>query len=75
VDRAALASYQEENDVLMAEMTLKAAYETDVRPLVAEARRRNGGAQQPIQAFRASGYRTAKAAERGDTAYTPPNSL
>ncbi len=75
VDRAALASYQDENDVLMAEMTMKAAYETDVRPLIAEARRRSGGALQPIQAFRASGYRAAKAAERGDTAYTPPDSL
>lgn len=74
VDRTALASYQEENDVLMAEMEMKAAYETDVRPLIAEARRRNGGALQPIQAFRASGYRAAKAAERGDTAYTPPDS-
>ena len=75
VDRAVLASYQDENDVLMAEMTMKAAYETDVRPLIAEARRRNGGALQPIQAFRASGYRAAKDAERGDTAYTPPDSL
>jgi L-rhamnose isomerase/sugar isomerase len=75
VDRAALASYQEENDVLMAEMTMKAAYDTDLRPLIAEARRRNGGALQPIRAFRASGYRAAKAAERGDTAYTPPDSL
>jgi len=75
VDRAVLASYQEENDVLMAEMTMKAAYDTDVRPLIAEARCRNGGALQPIQAFRTSGYRAAKAAERGDTAYTPPDSL
>jgi L-rhamnose isomerase/sugar isomerase len=75
VDRAALASFQEENDVLMAEMTLKAAYETDVRPLIAEARRRNGGALQPIHAFRASGYRAAVDAERGDTAYAPPDSL
>jgi len=59
-----LASYQESGDVLMAERTLKRAYETDVRPLVAEARRRRGGALDPIAAFRASGYRARKAAER-----------
>ena len=59
-----LAAYQESGDVMMAERTLKRAYETDVRPLVAEARRRRGGALDPIAAFRASGYRARKAAER-----------
>ena len=59
-----LASYQESGDVMMAERTLKRAYETDVRPLVAEARRRRGGALDPIAAFRASGYRARKATER-----------
>ena len=48
----------------MAERTLKRAYESDVRPLVAEARRRRDGAIDPIVAFRASGYRARKAAER-----------
>ena len=33
---------------MMAERTLKQAYETDVRPLVAEARRRRGGALDPV---------------------------
>ena len=75
VDRAALDHYQETNDVLMAEKTLKAAYETDVRALVAEVRRRRGGALDPVAAFRASGYRAAKADERAATAYTPPSSL
>jgi L-rhamnose isomerase/sugar isomerase len=54
----------------MAERTLKQAYETDVRPLVAEARRRRGGALDPIVAFRASGYRARKAAERPAVAST-----
>jgi L-rhamnose isomerase/sugar isomerase len=64
VDREALASHQASGDVIMAERTLKRAYETDVRPLVAEARRRRGAALDPVLAFRASGYRAQKAAER-----------
>ena len=75
VDRAALDHYQETNDVLMAEQTLKAAYETDVRPLVAEVRHRRAGALDPVTTFRASGYRAAKADERTAAAYAPPSSL
>lgn len=75
VDRTALTSYQEGNDVLMAEDTLKAAYHTDVAPLVAEARRRNGGAYAPIQTFRTSSYRAQKQQEREVGAYVPPQSL
>lgn len=75
VDREALAHYQETTDVLMAEATLRKAYETDVGPLVAEARRRLGAALDPMAAFRACGYRAAKTAERASTAYAPPQSL
>jgi L-rhamnose isomerase / sugar isomerase len=75
VDHEALAAYQESGDVLMAERTLKDAFETDVRPLVAEARRRAGAALDPVLAFRASGYRARKAAERAAGAYVPPKSL
>jgi L-rhamnose isomerase/sugar isomerase len=75
VRREALAHYQETNDVLMAEQELRRAFETDVAPLVAEARRRQGGALDPIVTFRASGYRQAKAKERTTTAYIPPQSL
>ena len=75
VDREALLAYQDAGDVLMAERTLKDAYETDVRPLVAEARLRAGGAADPVAAFRASGYRQRAAAERGAGAYAPPQSL
>ena len=75
VDRAALAYHQDQNDVLMAERTMQRAYETDVAPLVAEARRRRGGALDPVTTFRASAYRAAKADERTAAAYVPPSSL
>lgn len=75
VDRQALAHYQETNDVVMAEHTLKSAYETDVTALVAEVRRRRGAAIDPVGAFRRSGYRQARSAERTSTAYAPPQSL
>ena len=64
VSHEALAGYQAAGDVIMAERTLKRAYETDVRPLVAESRRRRGGAIDPVLAFRESGYRAQKALER-----------
>jgi L-rhamnose isomerase/sugar isomerase len=75
VDRDALAAYQESNDVLMAEHALKRAYETDVSALVAEARRQQGGALEPIQAFREAGYREKVHSERSSGAYAPPQSL
>ena len=76
VDHAALEVYQNAGDVVMAERILKDAYETDVRPLVAEARLRNGAALDPVAAFRGSGYRAQKAAERSQIAgYAPPRSL
>lgn len=75
VDREALDHYQDQNDVVMAEETLRAAYETDVRPLVGEARRRRGGAVDLIGAFRASGYRQEVARQRARSAYVPPQSL
>src|SRR4029079_12211314 len=60
VDHEALVSHQASGDIIMAERTLKRAYETDVRPLVSEARRRRGGAVDPMLAFRSSGYRARK---------------
>jgi L-rhamnose isomerase/sugar isomerase len=64
VDRKALLGYQEANDALMATQTLKAAYRTDVEPILARARLRSGGAIDPVAAYRASGYRKKIAAER-----------
>lgn len=64
VDRAALAAAQNANDVMGAHRLLKQAFITDVSPLLAEARRRAGGALAPIETYRAAGYRAAKAKER-----------
>ncbi|MDB4915414.1 MAG: Xylose isomerase protein barrel [Gemmatimonadetes bacterium] len=64
VQHAVLSGFQDSGDVIMAERTLKRAFEADVRPLVAEARRRRGGAIDPVGAFRESGYRARVAAER-----------
>ena len=63
VDRARLAECQQRNDALGATQVLKEAYETDVRPLLAEARLRAGGAFDPLAAYRASGWRR-RCAER-----------
>jgi L-rhamnose isomerase/sugar isomerase len=75
IDREALTQYQESNDVLMAEMTLKAAYETDVEPLIAEARRRGNGAINPIASFRSSKYRALVTRDRPAAVYAAPQSL
>lgn len=75
VDRDRLRECQESNDVIMAERALIEAYETDVRPLTAEARLLSGGALDPIGAFRASGYRDGVARARTASAYVPPRSL
>ncbi len=75
VDRVMLAEFQQANDVMMAERTLAEAYETDVRPLTAEARLRSGGALDPIGAFRESGYRDNVARTRCASGYVPPQSL
>jgi L-rhamnose isomerase / sugar isomerase len=64
VNRKELTFAQDQNDVLQAHRMLKAAFNTDVSPILAEARRRKGGALLPIETYRASGYRKAKAAER-----------
>ena len=64
VDRAALQKAQEAGDVLAAYRVLQAAYETDVRPLLAEFRVRQGRDPDPIAAFRASGYAERVARER-----------
>lgn len=63
VDATRLAECQERNDPLLALQTLKEAYETDVGPILAEARRRSGGAIDPVATYRACGHR-ARCAER-----------
>jgi L-rhamnose isomerase/sugar isomerase len=67
VDRNALAALQDGNDALMASQALKAAFVTDVSPILARAREMNGGALDPLGAYRASSYRAACAAARPDS--------
>jgi L-rhamnose isomerase/sugar isomerase len=64
VDREKLAEAQATNDAITALATLKEAFTTDVAPILAAARERNGGAIDPIAVYRASGYRSQKAKER-----------
>jgi L-rhamnose isomerase / sugar isomerase len=48
----------------MATQTLKAAFRTDVEPILAMARLETGGAIDPVTAYREIGYRQKVAAER-----------
>ena len=64
VDRQALADYQADNDALMASQTLKQAFRTNVDPILQKARSQNGGASDPVAAYRESGYRQKVSAER-----------
>ncbi|MCX5495223.1 L-rhamnose catabolism isomerase [Kaistia dalseonensis] len=67
VDRKALEGYQDGNDVMMANQTLKRAFTTDVGPILAKARLAKGGAIDPLAVYRASGYRAKVAAARPST--------
>lgn len=64
VDREALASAQAEGDVLGANSVLIDAYNTDVRPLLAEMRDEMGLDPDPLGAYRRSGYQERIVAER-----------
>ena len=64
VDREVLDGYQDSNDALMAANTLKAAYNIDVSPILAMARKRSGGAIDPIATYRAADYRQRLAGDR-----------
>lgn len=65
VDRGALRDRQDACDPAMAGELLQRAYRFDARPLVAEARRRNGAALDPVSTYRRLGYRDAVVAVRG----------
>ncbi|HKK75163.1 MAG TPA: TIM barrel protein [Saprospiraceae bacterium] len=65
IDSRALKEAQENNDPVMAQEVLQAAFRTDVRPLVQEARRRSGGAILPLAAYRALHVRKQLIKERG----------
>ena len=65
VDRAALEEAREANDPVRAQEILQDAFRTDVRPLVAEAQRRAGGALSPLALYRQLNVRQQLIGERG----------
>ncbi|MFB4275984.1 L-rhamnose isomerase [Nonomuraea sp. MTCD27] len=64
VDRDALAAAQSAGDVLGANAVFMDAYNTDVRPLLAELRQEMGLAPDPMAAYARSGYFEKIAADR-----------
>lgn len=65
VDKTALTEAQLENDVTQSSQMLQDAFETDVRPLVAEVRLRAGGVLNPIEEFRQRKTRSKLIEKRG----------
>ncbi|MGH3240148.1 MAG: L-rhamnose isomerase [Spirillospora sp.] len=66
VDGEALAAAQSSGDVLGANAVFMDAYNTDVRPLLAELREEMGLHRDPVAAYKASGYYERVAGERKD---------
>lgn len=64
VDAGALATAQRAGDVLGGNGLLMDAYNTDVRPLLADLRESQGLSRDPYAAYAASGYAEKVAAER-----------
>jgi len=56
VEHETLARYQDQCSLIDAEQCLKDAFATDVRPVLREWRRAKGLAEDPLAAFRESGY-------------------
>ncbi|MBL7762519.1 MAG: sugar isomerase [Chitinophagaceae bacterium] len=65
VDRKKLTEAQDCNDVVVAQEILQNAFRTDLRPLVAEARLRAGGALKPVDLFRQENIRQQLIKNRG----------
>jgi len=65
VDEERVASAQRAGDVLGAHRLLVAAFETDVRPLLARLREEQGLEADPVEAFRRGGHAERLAQERG----------
>ena len=67
VDRAKLRDAQAAMNIVDAEECLRTAFYTDVRPMLAEWRKRRGIDPDPMAAYRASGYESRVAREREAT--------
>ncbi|WP_333821053.1 TIM barrel protein [Ohtaekwangia sp.] len=65
VNKEELEAARENNDATLAQEILQNAYRTDVRPLLAEARKRTGAALHPLSLFRSLNVRRQLIQERG----------
>jgi L-rhamnose isomerase/sugar isomerase len=65
VDLETLRRFQQGAELIDAEECLKSAFAEDVRPVLAAWRRSKGLAEDPLAAFRASGYLERAERERG----------
>jgi L-rhamnose isomerase/sugar isomerase len=65
IDRKKLTEAQNNNDVVAAQEIIQQAFNTDVRPLVAEARLHAGGALNPLSVYRKEKVREELIKERG----------
>ncbi len=66
VDHSRLQRFQEKCALVDAEETLRTAFWQDTRPMVREWRKSKGLPEDPMQAFRESGYQEHITRERGD---------
>ncbi|HYL73431.1 MAG TPA: TIM barrel protein [Bryobacteraceae bacterium] len=66
VDHEKLARHQQNCSLVDAEICLKDAFATDVRPAIIEWRRAHGLPEDPLAAFRGSGYLERITAERAE---------
>ncbi len=66
VDHAKLAHFQAHAELIDAEECLKNAFSTDVRPAIREWRRSKGLAEEPLAAFRESGYLARATRDRAE---------
>ena len=66
VDHEALAHHQKNCALVDAENCLKDAFSADVRPVIADWRRSQGLAEDPLAAFRSSGYLERISKERAE---------
>jgi L-rhamnose isomerase/sugar isomerase len=66
VDHVKLAYFQEHAGLIDAEECLKSAFSTDVRPAIREWRQSKGLAEDPLAAFRESGYLERATRERAE---------
>ncbi len=66
VDHEKLAAHQAKSNLVDAEECLRAAFFTDVRPVMREWRKARGLAEDPLAAFRESGYLQAAEKARAE---------